>query len=88
MVRALEAKGIGRPSTYAPILSTIVDRQYVELQKRRFHATELGFDITDRLVKHFPDILDVDFTARVEGDLDEVSESLINALTQEGVLGR
>lgn len=72
LVRELEAKGIGRPSTYAPILGTIVDRKYVRLEKRRFHATELGMEVTDRLVKHFPDILDVDFTARVEDDLDKV----------------
>ena len=72
LVRALEAKGIGRPSTYAPILGTIVERQYVDLLARRFHATDLGLEVTDRLVAHFPNILDVDFTAHVEEDLDKV----------------
>ncbi|MEJ5251066.1 MAG: type I DNA topoisomerase [Chthonomonadetes bacterium] len=74
LVKALEEKGIGRPSTYATILSTIVERGYVELRDKRFHPTPLGIAVTDYLVKHFPDILDVQFTAGVEQQLDEIEE--------------
>jgi len=74
LVRALEEKGIGRPSTYATIISTIQDRKYVELEAKRFHPTELGCIVTDLLVKHFPKILDVEFTAGVENQLDDVEE--------------
>jgi DNA topoisomerase-1 len=74
LVKALEERGIGRPSTYATIISTIMDRGYVELEEKRFHPTELGFVVNDQLVKHFPQILDVDFTAGVEDKLDEIAE--------------
>jgi len=74
LVRELERLGIGRPSTYAPIISTIQDRGYVELQKRRFHATPLGELVTKKLVAHFPDIINVDFTRRMEEELDKVEE--------------
>lgn len=74
LVKALEEKGIGRPSTYATILSTIVERGYVELKDKRFYPTPLGIAVTDYLVKHFPDILDVQFTAGVEQQLDEIEE--------------
>ncbi len=74
LVKTLEKNGIGRPSTYAPILSTIQDRGYVRLEKRRFHATEVGLVVTDLLVQHFPEILDVDFTSRMESDLDRIEE--------------
>ncbi|MER3472449.1 MAG: type I DNA topoisomerase [Armatimonadota bacterium] len=74
LVKALEEKGIGRPSTYATILSTIVERGYVELQDKRFYPTPLGKAVTDYLVKNFPDILDVQFTAGVEQQLDEIEE--------------
>jgi DNA topoisomerase-1 len=73
LVRALEEYGIGRPSTYAPIISTIQDRGYVERIERRLHTTELGFVVNDLLVKHFPDIVDVGFTARMEEDLDLIA---------------
>jgi DNA topoisomerase-1 len=72
LVKELEKKGIGRPSTYATILSTIQDRGYVTLDNRRFQATELGEIVTDRLVEHFGDLINTDFTARMEGDLDRV----------------
>jgi len=75
LVKALEAEGIGRPSTYAAIIQTIQDREYVEQTDRRFHATELGMKVTDKLVKHFPDIFDIRFTARLEDQLDEVEAS-------------
>ncbi len=78
LVRALEEKGIGRPSTYASIISTIQDRKYVELTEKKFHPTELGFIVTDQLVKHFPDIMDVQFTAGVETKLDTVEEGQLD----------
>lgn len=74
LVKALEEKGIGRPSTYASIISTIQDREYVLLAERKFRPTELGCTVTDLLVKHFPDIMDVTFTAGIEGKLDEIEE--------------
>lgn len=73
LVKALEEKGIGRPSTYAPILSTIQDRGYVQLEERRFRPTELGLLVNDLLVQHFPEIFDVQFTAMMEGELDEIA---------------
>ncbi|NLN76993.1 MAG: type I DNA topoisomerase, partial [Armatimonadetes bacterium] len=78
LVRALEEKGIGRPSTYASIISTIQDRKYVELTEKKFKPTELGFIVTDQLVKHFPDILSVEFTAGVETKLDTVEEGQLD----------
>jgi len=78
LVKALEAEGIGRPSTYAAIIQTIQDREYVRQIDRRFHATELGMLVTDKLVKHFPDIFDLRFTARMEERLDEVEEAREN----------
>ena len=74
LVKALEEKGIGRPSTYAAIISTIQDRQYVELAEKKFRPTDLGATVNDLLVKHFPSILDVKFTAGMETQLDDVSE--------------
>ncbi|MEW6354811.1 MAG: type I DNA topoisomerase [Planctomycetota bacterium] len=74
LVRDLERNGIGRPSTYAPIISTIQERGYVRQMKRKFHATELGILVTDKLVKHFPDLLNVEFTSRMEGDLDHIED--------------
>lgn len=78
LVRALEEKGIGRPSTYATIISTIQDRKYVEIRERKFFPTELGFIVTDQLVKHFPDILDAEFTAGIETKLDNVEEGTLD----------
>lgn len=74
IVKALEEKGIGRPSTYATIISVLRDRNYVELVNRSFVPTELGFLVNDQLVKHFPDIVDVGFTADMETHLDEIEE--------------
>ena len=75
LVKTLEKLGIGRPSTYAPIISTIQLRHYVKLEKRQFHATELGKTVTDQLVGHFGDIMDVQFTSHMEDRLDEVEEA-------------
>src|SRR5207248_2665122 len=78
IVKALEEQGIGRPSTYASIISTIRDRGYVDLIEKRFTPTELGFKVTDQLVKHFPTVMDVKFTADMETKLDEVEEGKAN----------
>ncbi len=74
LVKALEENGIGRPSTYASILSTIQNREYVDKEKGKFHPTELGMLVTDLLVKSFPDIVDVEYTATLELKLDEIEE--------------
>jgi len=74
LVKALEEKGIGRPSTYASIISTIQDREYVVLAERKFRPTDLGCTVNDLLVKHFPGIMDVTFTASIEDKLDEIEE--------------
>jgi len=74
LVRALEEKGIGRPSTYAPTLETIKKRGYVRVVDRRLVPTELGRLVNDLLGEYFPDIVDVDFTAHLEEDLDRVEE--------------
>lgn len=74
LVKALEEKGIGRPSTYAQIISTIQDREYVLLEEKKFHPTELGFTVTDLLVKHFGEVMDVTFTAEMETKLDEIED--------------
>ncbi|MCA1838226.1 MAG: type I DNA topoisomerase, partial [Actinobacteria bacterium] len=74
LIKELEEKGIGRPSTYASIISTIQDRRYVEKEEARFKPTELGRMVNDRLVEHFPDVFDLEFTARMEEELDEIAE--------------
>jgi DNA topoisomerase-1 len=74
LVRELEENGIGRPSTYATILSTIQDREYVRLEKGRFIPTDLGMLVTELLVKNFPKIMDVEFTASLENRLDLIEE--------------
>lgn len=74
LVKELEKKGIGRPSTYAAIISTIQDRGYVTLENRRFYAEKLGDIVTERLKESFPDLMDYSFTARMEDSLDEVAE--------------
>jgi len=73
LVKELEKKGIGRPSTYAAILSVIKDKGYVDLIKRYFIPSELGFIVNDLLVSSFPDILDTTFTAQLESSLDDVA---------------
>jgi len=73
LVKALEEKDIGRPSTYAPIISTIQERQYVTKEDKKLLPTELGNSVTDFLVQYFPDILDLPFTAKLENDLDAIA---------------
>jgi DNA topoisomerase-1 len=74
LVKALEEKNVGRPSTFARIIATIQDREYVALEEKKFKPTELGFTVNDLLVKHFPSILDVGFTSEMENKLDAVEE--------------
>ncbi|MGA1841400.1 MAG: type I DNA topoisomerase [bacterium] len=74
LIKELEEKGIGRPSTYAAILSTILNREYVISKERQLYPTELGFIITDLLVENFPQILNVKFTAMMEDRLDQIEE--------------
>ncbi|WP_257274719.1 type I DNA topoisomerase [Endozoicomonas sp. SESOKO4] len=74
LVKELEKRGIGRPSTYASIISTIQDRGYVSLKNRRFYAEKMGDIVTDRLVENFHDLMDYNFTANMESNLDVVAE--------------
>lgn len=74
LVKALEEKGIGRPSTYAAILSTIQDRKYAQKTDGRFSPTDLGMIVNDFLVEKFPELIDIDFTARMEDELDSIEE--------------
>jgi DNA topoisomerase-1 len=73
LVKTLEEYGIGRPSTYASIMNTLVTRKYVRLEKRAFYAEDVGMVVNDLLVKHFPRYVDYDFTAEMEEDLDAIS---------------
>ena len=74
LVKALEEKGIGRPSTYAAIISTIQDREYAVKEERRFQPTDMGKLVNQLLIKGFPDILDTQFTAKLENQLDDIAE--------------
>ncbi len=78
LVRAMEEKGIGRPSTYAPTISTIIARGYVLREKRQLFATELGVTITDMMKEYFSDIVDLAFTASMEEQLDQVEEGTLD----------
>ena len=78
LVKTLEEKGIGRPSTYAPTITTIIDRHYIEREKKALKPTELGRIVNTLLSENFKNIVDVEFTAMMEEKLDEVSEGRIN----------
>lgn len=78
LVKELEKRGIGRPSTYASIISTIQDRGYVRLENRRFYAEKMGDIVTDRLNESFSNLMDYGFTARMEEELDEIAEGKLN----------
>ncbi|MEE9500397.1 MAG: type I DNA topoisomerase [Candidatus Omnitrophota bacterium] len=80
LVKALEEKGIGRPSTYAPIISTIILRHYVRRIKGYFYPSDLGEIISNLLTKHFPKIMDAGFTAKLEDELDSIEEGKISWL--------
>ncbi|VFS51316.1 DNA topoisomerase 1 [Budvicia aquatica] len=83
LVKELEKRGIGRPSTYASIISTIQDRGYVHTENRRFYAEKMGEIVTDRLEENFRELMNYDFTARMESDLDNVAT---NKASWKGVL--
>lgn len=85
LVKTLEEKGIGRPSTYSPTIETILSRGYVDKEEKKFVPTELGFVVTDLLKEYFTDIVDIPFTAQMETQLDEIAEG---KYTKEEVLGR
>ena len=78
LVKELEKKGIGRPSTYANIISTIQDRGYVEIQNRRFFVKKIGHIVAERLLESFDDIMDYEFTANLENNLDKVAQGEID----------
>lgn len=78
LVKELEKQGIGRPSTYASIISTIQDRGYVRLQNRRFYAEKMGEIVTERLCESFSDLMDYDFTAKMEGNLDHIADGEVD----------
>ena len=78
LIKALEENGVGRPSTYAAIISTIQDKEYVVQQQRKFMPTDLGKLVNELLVAHFPSILDIEFTASMEESLDKVEEGESN----------
>jgi len=80
LVKTLEEYGIGRPSTYASIITTLVDREYVELDNKRFHPTDVGRVVARFLTQHFPRYVDYDFTANLEDSLDEISRGEIDWL--------
>jgi DNA topoisomerase-1 len=85
LVKELEENGIGRPSTYASIIATIEAREYMEKREGKLYPTELGFLVTDLLVQHFQDIMNVGYTAEIEKELDEIEEgkdNLLNTLSQ------
>ena len=73
LIKTLEEHGIGRPSTYAPTISTLLERRYVTLSNKQFHPEETGIIVSDLLVKYFPKIMDIDFTAHMEENLDEIA---------------
>ena len=74
LIKTLEENGIGRPSTYAPTISTIQDRGYVRLEQRKFYPEDIAFVVTDMLRDHFPFVVSVDFTANMEKELDEIAD--------------
>jgi DNA topoisomerase-1 len=77
LVKTLEELGIGRPSTYASIMSTIVDRGYVRLEDKRFFPEDVAGVVIDKLIEHFPDVVNVNFTAHLEDELDDIAEGTI-----------
>jgi DNA topoisomerase-1 len=84
LVKALEENGVGRPSTYASIISTIVDRHYVEKDKRALKPTRVGFQVNDFLVHHLPELFDIQFTARMEETLDQIEEGKVTWVSMLG----
>lgn len=85
LVKELESNGIGRPSTYAGIITTLTDRKYVDMKERKFYATDLGLNVNELLVKTFPELFDYEFTAKMEDNLDQIAEG---NLEYKGVLDK
>lgn len=77
LIKTLEAAGVGRPSTYAPTLSTIQEREYVEKIDKKYHPTEIGILVNDMLVENFPEIVDINFTSHIEEEFDSIAEGKI-----------
>lgn len=77
LIKALEAHGVGRPSTYAPTLTTVQERGYVTKEDKKYAPTEEGFLVTDMLVEHFPEIVDINFTSHIEEQFDDIAEGKI-----------
>jgi DNA topoisomerase-1 len=77
LIKILEAHGVGRPSTYAPTLATIQDRDYVEKIEKKYRPTEIGFLVNDMLVENFPEIVDINFTSHIEEEFDDIAEGKI-----------
>ncbi len=84
LVKTLEQYGIGRPSTYAPIISTIQERNYVQKEQGSFRPTEIGVLVNDLLLEHFPNIVDYQFTAQMENNLDKIANGQIDCLEMIG----
>ncbi|MCM8792489.1 MAG: type I DNA topoisomerase [Candidatus Omnitrophica bacterium] len=80
LVKLMEQEGIGRPSTYAPTIQTLISRNYVRRSKGYLYPTELGFKVCDLLIQYFPHIMDIKFTARMEEELDKIEEGRIDRL--------
>ncbi len=78
LIKKLEDEGIGRPSTYAAILRTIAERKYVEQLSGAYHATDIGMAVTDKLIQGFPDLMQIDYTRRLEEELDRIEESRVD----------
>ena len=84
LIKELEKRGIGRPSTYAAIISTIQDRRYVEQKDKKFYVTSIGIAVTDFLVENFPEEMDYEFTAKMEDNLDEIAAGKLKWMTMLG----
>ena len=78
LVKALEEKGIGRPSTYSPTITTIIERRYIEKEQKQLIPTELGKVVNKLLIENFPDIINIEFTAKIEDEFDEIAEGKEN----------
>jgi DNA topoisomerase-1 len=78
LIKKLESLGIGRPSTYAPTITILQTRKYIEIEKRRIHPTEIAFTVIEMLEEYFPEIVDSSFTSRMEADLDEIDEGKLD----------
>ncbi len=77
LIKTLESAGVGRPSTYAPTLTTIQDRGYVEKEDKKYKPTEIGFSVNDMLVENFPEVIDINFTSHIEEEFDDIAEGKI-----------